>query len=334
MSQCQCCLKIPQYIIDGLCNSCMVLKNMWSSEDYSNKVKENKDRLEAKIKLEAERVARTKERVLKRLLRKDKPLSLGSETIDGLVFNKTTCSKCNLVKLRTKVPGDRQRVYRDSIGGRWEGKVCPECLIEKNDKRNKLRKIELPQKACVNCSIAYQPRTIDSIYCSKLCYTKYSNFRNKNKCNICQSPKNGKRKCPSVICNPIIPKIVTIKQCLQCNSDTTNLKYCTKQCKTKHYRTTGKIKKDPVRNRLYRKLRKRGQKRAKLKSVSWSQIEEVYSLCPVGMEVDHIIPLNHPDVCGLHVPWNLQYLSKEDNGLKSNHFDYTYSNESWKKNKK
>ena len=39
-----------------------------------------------------------------------------------------------------------------------------------------------------------------------------------------------------------------------------------------------------------------------------------------GKMVDHIIPLNHPKVCGLHVPWNLRAVDNTLNLQKGNRF--------------
>lgn len=37
-------------------------------------------------------------------------------------------------------------------------------------------------------------------------------------------------------------------------------------------------------------------------------------------EVDHIHPLNHASLCGLHVPWNLRVITKIENRAKCNQF--------------
>lgn len=71
-----------------------------------------------------------------------------------------------------------------------------------------------------------------------------------------------------------------------------------------------------------------------LATPKWLSQQDVYDLmakpCPKGMSKDHIIPLHHPNVCGLNVPWNIQYLTMEENNFKKCKFDGTKENNSWR----
>lgn len=49
-----------------------------------------------------------------------------------------------------------------------------------------------------------------------------------------------------------------------------------------------------------------------------AEIAAIYAACPAGFHVDHIHPLKGKNACGLHVPWNLQFLTPEENQRKYN----------------
>ena len=73
-----------------------------------------------------------------------------------------------------------------------------------------------------------------------------------------------------------------------------------------------------VQNKEKANYRRAAKKMATPSWVCRESLRQIYKNCPPGYHVDHIIPLSHPLVCGLHVPWNLQYLPAEENLKKSN----------------
>jgi hypothetical protein len=69
-------------------------------------------------------------------------------------------------------------------------------------------------------------------------------------------------------------------------------------------------------------------KEASLNRYDMKKVYNIYKACKklnaeTGLEnhVDHIVPIRHLLVCGLHVSWNLQVIPKQDNLSKNNHFE-------------
>ena len=62
---------------------------------------------------------------------------------------------------------------------------------------------------------------------------------------------------------------------------------------------------------------------ALLSKAEQAEIQGLYDFCRIfpRFEVDHVVPLTHDLVCGMHVPWNLQVLPVSVNRSKSNKFN-------------
>ena len=83
-------------------------------------------------------------------------------------------------------------------------------------------------------------------------------------------------------------------------------------------------------NNAKRRAMRRNATPSWLSKSQLDEIREFYTITQLfrlytGQEyhVDHIIPLKNDLVCGLHVPWNLQILTAEENLSKHNHFEIT-----------
>lgn len=103
---------------------------------------------------------------------------------------------------------------------------------------------------------------------------------------------------------------------------------------TGHTRSCGCLQRDVVREREfihgqsktagYMRAASNKRSAAKLnRTPVWANLDtirEFYMCCPDGYQVDHVIPLQGKLVSGLHVPENLQYLTKSENCKKNNKF--------------
>lgn len=76
-------------------------------------------------------------------------------------------------------------------------------------------------------------------------------------------------------------------------------------------------------------LTNKRRRRTRLQTPIWANqelIRNFYINCPLGYEVDHIIPLCGETVSGLHTIENLQYLPAKENRKKSNKLIESYLN--------
>lgn len=80
--------------------------------------------------------------------------------------------------------------------------------------------------------------------------------------------------------------------------------------------------KNPMKHRSYSATRRAKKKNATIGDYK-SEILEIYKSCPADHEVDHIVPLQGRGVSGLHVPWNLQYLTVYENRSKGNKYEHS-----------
>jgi len=82
---------------------------------------------------------------------------------------------------------------------------------------------------------------------------------------------------------------------------------------------------------LYKHSRRRYVEQKILATPPWVSHKEMMELQKEKLRVtqetgvrhvlDHVVPLTHPMVCGLNVPWNLQIIPQKSNIAKSNHFN-------------
>ena len=80
-------------------------------------------------------------------------------------------------------------------------------------------------------------------------------------------------------------------------------------------------KDEEYRNKLIVKKteRQRQMQFRKFGGIFDDQIQKIYNEArDRGLTVDHIVPLNGETVSGLHVPWNMQLLTKSENSSKGN----------------
>ena len=177
-------------------------------------------------------------------------------------------------------------MYRDENGILWGGRTCPHCKC--NTKKLKYQPKPKPELECLECKTKFVAKSNTQKFCSPVCTKIHSRKTLKTK------------------------KIKYLKTCPTCESEFETSTKSKIYCKPNH----------SVSSKIAQKNRKKvSEFKQPISKHFKKQIIDIYLKRPDGFHVDHIIPINHPEVCGLHVPWNMQYLPAAENIKKSNKFE-------------
>lgn len=187
---------------------------------------------------------------------------------------------------------------------------CKHCLKVKREERNSRAKVIPPSKTCTKCGITYLD-VITSFYSDK---SKAS--------GLSSSCKTCKDVCAKTYSNKEANR-TRRKAYAKVYYEQNKQKWIHSQTRQR-YRgsTTYKTK-----QAMYQRTREAKKMSATPAWVKYRDIQPFYveareltNITGVTYTVDHIDPLNHHLVCGLHCPSNLQVMTLSENSSKCNRF--------------
>lgn len=268
------------------------------------------------------------------------------------------CSSCMNVKVYTEF--NRSKMSKDGLN-----KECRECSTLRQAEFRKVTMLKVRNiplfKVCIKCKCNKSNTEFSKASSSKdglqhQCLDCKSQFRNSRsnpisvevkECKECQLPKPASefRRNKSSLDG-------LRHECKECRYSTDKNYRKDNQKKIKlskkqysidnrellNKKSVEKYHSDPkyrMKRNFYEQARRESQPHwALIYKAEWGEIYntrlELEEITGLKHHIDHIIPVIHSKVCGLSVPWNYQVLPQSENVRKSNKFDGTYDNESWR----
>jgi len=209
---------------------------------------------------------------------------------------------------------------------------CPHCRkIQAKIVRSRISKKYLKKtrgfKTCIVCGV--QVTQGSRKFCRE--HLPPKKIKKEHRCVVCDKLLKSRKK----YCDEHKPKklgmggkhLTPTGSCAVCGKEVfyPGQKTCKGKCRKKYE----KIKYKGVRKAA--KVLKKKENYQGINKLFLKEVAIFYNNRPEGFDVDHIIPLNNKNVCGLHIPVNLQYLECELNQqVKKAKFDGTYENDSWR----